>query len=67
MFTQDILDIEPNHFWQVLPHEKRLLQKKRGLSRLAYLLLFRWFEKTASYPKDVKTLPFDLIEKGIIT
>jgi TnpA family transposase len=66
MLTQEVLDIEPNHFWQVLPHEKRLLQKKRGSSRLAYLLLFKWFEKTASYPKDIKTLPFDLIEKGIV-
>ena len=66
MLTQEVLDIEPNHFWQVLPHERRLLQKKRGLSRLTYLLLFKWFEKTASYPKDIKTLPFDLIEQGIV-
>ncbi|MBA2651409.1 MAG: Tn3 family transposase [Tatlockia sp.] len=66
MLTQEILDIEPNHFWQVHPHEKRLLQKKRGLSRLAYLLLFKWFENTASFPKDIKMLPLDLIEHGIV-
>jgi hypothetical protein len=36
------------------------------LSRLTYLLLFKWFEKTASYPKDIKKLPFDLIEQGIV-
>lgn len=66
MLIKEILDIEPNHFWKVLPHENRLLQKKRGLSRLTYLLLFKWFEKTASYPEDIKTLPFDLIEQGIV-
>jgi hypothetical protein len=27
MLTQETLHIEPNHFWQVFPHEKRLLQK----------------------------------------
>lgn len=66
MLTQEILDITPNQFWQVLPHEKRLLQKKRGLSRFTYFLLFRWFEKTASFPQDIKTIPVDLIEHGIV-
>lgn len=65
MLMQEILDSAPNQFWHVLPHEKRLLQKKRGLSRLTYLLLFRWFEKTASFPEDIKTIPLDLIDHGI--
>ena len=65
MVTQNILNFEPTHFWQVLPHEKRLLQKKRGASWLAYLLLYKWFEKYSHFPENIKTIPSDLIEHGI--
>ncbi len=64
MLMQEILDSTPNQFWHVFPHEKRLFQKKRGLSRFTYFLLFRWFEKTAGFPKDIKIIPLDLIEYG---
>lgn len=53
-------------FWQILPHEQVLLQKKRGISKLVYLLLFKWFEKQAMFPKDNKSIPLDLIDYGIL-
>ena len=56
--AQDNLDIESNHFWHLLLNEKHLLQKKRGISRIAYLLLFKWFQKKAVFPANIKTLHF---------
>jgi TnpA family transposase len=53
------------NFWHVLPHEQVLLQKKRGVSKLVYLLLFRWFEKQAMFPKNHKSIPQDLINYGL--
>lgn len=57
--VQDNLDMEPNNFWQLLPNEKR------GASRLAYLLLLKWFQKKAGFPGNIRTLPTDLIACGI--
>jgi TnpA family transposase len=65
MLIQGISNIEPDNFWQMLPHEKRLLQKKRGVSRLVYILLLKWFEKIASFPESIESIPLDLIEYGI--
>ncbi len=65
MFNEDTPDIAFRDFWHVLPHEKYLLQKKRGASKLLYLLLFRWFEKHAQFPHSIDNIPTALIEYGI--
>ena len=57
--------LDPVEFWRVHLHEKRLLQKKRGVSRVVYLLLLRWFEKESGFPEALKAIPLDLITHGI--
>lgn len=63
MFNSD--ELSPNDFWRILPHEKHLFQKKQGASKLFYLLLFRWFEIYAQFPKDIGIIPPELLEHGI--
>lgn len=58
-------NLNPEQFWQIHLHEKRLLQKKRGVSRVAYLLLLRWFEKESGFPENLAAIPADLIAHGI--
>ena len=65
MTVHDALNKELEIFWQILPHEQVLFQKKRGVSKLVYLLLFRWFEKQAMFPKNNKSISPDLIDYGI--
>ncbi len=65
MTAYNASNTESEIFWQILPHEQVLFQKKRGLSKLVYLLLFRWFEKQAMFPKNNKSIPLHLINYGI--
>jgi TnpA family transposase len=62
MFNSD--ELFPNNFWRILPHEKHLFQKKQGASKLLYLLLFRWFEIYAQFPRDIGIIPSELLEHG---
>lgn len=66
MTSHDLTVIEIKTFWHILPHEQVLFQKKRGVSKLVYLLFFRWFEKYAMFPKNNKSMPLDLIDYGIL-
>jgi hypothetical protein len=52
---------EIEFFWQILPHEQVLFQKKRGLSKFVYLLYFRWFEKYSMFPMNSKSISSKLI------
>ena len=68
MFDKDILELSHNNFWRILlPHEKHLFQKKQGVSKFLYLLLFRWFETHAKFPKDIETIPSELLECGFFS
>ncbi|MHC0449744.1 MAG: Tn3 family transposase [Candidatus Lariskella arthropodorum] len=60
------MNAEQDHLFYVLPYEKQLLQKKRGASSVAYLLLLKWFEKTASFPDSIDELPEDFIKHAIV-
>lgn len=59
-------NLDPEQFWRVHLHEKRLLQKKCGVSKVAYLLLLRWFEKESGFPENLEVIPTDLIAYGIM-
>jgi len=59
-------NLDLDQFWRVHLHEKRLLQKKRGVSRVAYLLLLRWFEKESEFPESLEAIPSNLIAHGIL-
>lgn len=65
MLNEIPYDSSLDSFWYVMPHERRLLQKKRGASKLLYLLIFRWFENHAQFPASIEDIPIDLIEHGI--
>jgi TnpA family transposase len=64
MFDKSMLNLSPRNFWHILPHEKHLFQKKQGVSKLLYLLLFRWFDTHAKFPKNIETIPSELLEYG---
>lgn len=60
-----MLDFSYHKFWRILPHEKCLFQKKREVSKLFYLLLFRWFETYSKFPKNLEIIPTKLLDAGI--
>ncbi|MBA4319780.1 MAG: Tn3 family transposase, partial [Flavobacterium sp.] len=63
-FDKATLELSPNNFWRILPHEKHLFQKKHDVSKLLYLLFFRWFEIHVKFPKNIETIPSELLEYG---
>ncbi len=52
-------------FWQVLRHEKYLLEKKKGVSRIAYVLLLNYFKEEQRFFDDIRDLPEVLIQYGV--
>ncbi len=63
--TETAFNLDPVEFWRMRLHEKHLLQKKRGISRVVYFFLLRWFEKESGFPETLKAIPLDLITHGI--
>lgn len=61
----DYTDAELAEFWQILRHEKRLLEKKKGVSQLAYVLLLNYFKEEFCFFDTPQELPDKLIQYGL--
>lgn len=59
-------DIRLSEFWKIHPHEKKLFQKKQGMTRVLYLSLFKWFQNYGCFPRQAHEIPLELLNHGLI-